>query len=290
MRTGVHAHAALRSLDQRAFLGFRIWEFCARSLSQSYGHLFLREVVLRHPVRTVVGLVAYRRFARQSHRDEPLRDGIYPVGVGSVSAFHHRVAEDDGLLVAVGFCQKPLPQPGVHPGCPAGRANHLCSHLDRHDLSRSEGRMPPACQECNIRTVATRALAAGAAMHIMTSALDIAHDIFLPALRTRRFPRAILTICPYSVQPMALPILICGMEALLFTYGSGDCQDYAQWLRADRGVKPERTCLTATANARLLAVLEAIAEARAARSHPTPRGFHREGNIYLPQGASSFYG
>lgn len=285
MRAGVHAHAALRSLDQRAFLGFRIWEFCARSLSQAYGHLFLREVVLRHPVRTVVGLVAYRRFARQ-----PGSDGVYPVGVESVAAFRHRVAEGDGLLVAVGFCQKPLPRPGVHPGCPAGRANHLCNYLDRHDLSRSAGQMPLACQECDIQIVATKALAAGAAMHIMTSALDIAHDIFLPTLRTRRFPRAILTICPYSVQPMALPILICGMEALLFTYGSGDCQDYAQWLRADRGIKPERTCLTATANARLLAVLEAIAEMRAAQGYPTPQGFHHEGNIYLPQGTSSFYG
>jgi hypothetical protein len=264
-------YQALRQLDQRAFLGFRIWEFCARSLSQPYGRVFLRCIVLRHPLRTLAGLLAYRRFARQPHRS-----AVYPVGVDSVAAFQDAATKGE-LLVAVGFCQKPLPRPGVHYGCPAGRANHRCSYLEGNTGTG----LHPACQECHIRLVATKALAAGATMHIMTSALDIAYDIFLPTLRCNRFPRAILSVCPYSVQPIALPILICGMQALVFTYGSGDCRTYEQWLRADRGVKPERTFLPAPANRQLLAVLDAIARARVDRCSTQARTFRREGHFYI---------
>ncbi len=261
----------LHYLDQRAFLDFRIWEFCARSLFQPYGRLFLRLIVFRHPLRTLASLMAYRRFARQPHRST-----VYPIGVDSMAAFQDAATKGE-LLVAVGFCQKPLPRPGIHAGCPAGRANHRCSYLE----ANTGAHLPPACQECHIRLVATKALAAGATLHIMTSARDIAHDIFLPTLRRNRFPRAILLVCPYSVQPIALPVLICRMQALVFTYGAGDCRTYEQWLRADGGIKPERTFLPASGNRQLLALLDAIASARGDGRGSRPGAFRREGHFYV---------
>ncbi|HUX77601.1 MAG TPA: hypothetical protein VMY40_13295, partial [Anaerolineae bacterium] len=54
----------LRTLDQRCFLGFSIWEFSFRSLPRLYGRIFVRDIALRHPLRTLTGLLAYRRFAR----------------------------------------------------------------------------------------------------------------------------------------------------------------------------------------------------------------------------------
>lgn len=55
--------------DRERFLGFQNWEFSFHSLAQRYGHLFLREVVLRHPCRTLRGILEYRRFLRAGRRE-----------------------------------------------------------------------------------------------------------------------------------------------------------------------------------------------------------------------------
>ena len=93
---------------------------------------------------------------------------------------------------------------------------------------------------------------------MLTSALDIANDILLPALEERRFTRVLFAICPYSVEPMSLALLICGVEARIFHYSSGSCLNYQQWLRADGGNKPERTELSPQTTSRMLRFLEAI--------------------------------
>lgn len=55
--------------DRGRFLGLQIWEFSFHSLAQRYGHLFLREVVLRHPFRTLRGILEYRRFLQAGRRE-----------------------------------------------------------------------------------------------------------------------------------------------------------------------------------------------------------------------------
>lgn len=270
----------LRKLDEKAFLGFKIWDFSFRSLPHRYGSAFLQEVVLRHPLRTLSGLLAYRRLVQGNRR----RGDITPLFSGTEEDFQRRVAEGEGgFLVAVGFCQKPMREAGHSDECPVGRFNHRCLYLAQLDLSHPEGKsIPSVCQSCDIKVIGARALQAGADMHIMTSALDIAHDIFVPALERGRFRTAIFCVCPYSVQPMALPFLICGLEGFVVQFDSGYCAGYSQWSLADRGIKDDRTLLSPQAHSKVLDFLDGVAALRAELGKPSCHRFRLEGNIYVP--------
>jgi len=269
----------LRKLDEKAFLGFRVWDFSFRSLTHRYGSAFFKKVVFQHPLRTLSGLLAYRRLVHGDRR----RGDITCLFSGAEEDFQRRVARGEGsFLVAVGFCQKPLREAGHGHECPVGRFNHRCLYLAQLDLSRTEESLPPACQDCEIRMIGTRALQAGADMHIMTSALDIAHDIFIPALERRRFKTAIFCVCPYSVQPITLPLLICGIEGFVVQFNSGYCADYSQWSLADRGIKDDRTLLNPRAHSKILDFLEGVAAFRAELGKPPCHRFQLEGNIYVP--------
>jgi hypothetical protein len=270
----------LRKLDEKAFLGFRIWDFSFRSLLHRYSSTFLEEIVFRHPLRTLSGLLAYRRLV---HGD-PKRGDVTYLFSGTEKDFQRRVAEEEGgFLIAVGFCQKPMRKVGHDNECPVGRFNHHCLYLAQLDLSQSEGRsIPSVCQSCEIRMIGMKALWAGADMHIMTSALDIAHDIFVPTLERGRFKTAIFCVCPYSVQPMALSLLICGIEGLIVQFNSGYCADYSQWSLADRGIKEDRTLLSKESYSKILDFLDGVAALRADLGKPSYYRFQPEGNIYVP--------
>jgi hypothetical protein len=263
----------LARLDEGSFLGLRLWEFSLRSLGTRYGLTFLRRVVLRHPLRTLAGLLRYMRLPRQGSQQR----GMSFLFEGTEGKFLSRAkGSRKGLLVAVGYCQKPLA-----PACPAGRANHDCVYLDRLDLDNGGQAVHSACRICGIRTLGTLALEAGACMHIMTSALDIARDVMIPSLEDALFRRFIMCLCPFSVQVIGLPLALCGLEGYLVGYESGNCVDYQQWLRADAGVKDERTALDASSQARVTSLLERIAAERAKEGLRHAR-FQREGNIYVP--------
>jgi len=270
----------LHRLDEKAFLGFRIWDFSLKSLPHRYGKAFLKEVVFRHPLRTLSGLLAYRRLVHSGCR----QGDITCLFSKAEPDFQRRVAEGEGdFLVAVGFCQKPRGGTGQGDECPVGRFNHRCLYLEQLDLSYAgESNLPPACRDCEIRVIGAQALQAGAHTHIMTSALDIAHDIFVPALEQERFRTAIFCVCPYSVQPMALPLLICGIEGFVVQFHSGYCADYRQWSLADRGIKDDRTLLSPQAHSKILDFLDGVATLRAKLGKPAHHRFQLEGNIYVP--------
>jgi hypothetical protein len=270
----------LRKLDEKAFLGFRVWDFSFRSLPHRYSSAFLKEVIFRHPLRTLSGLLAYRRLVHSDRR----RGDITCLFSGDEEDLQRRVAEgEESFLVAAGFCQKPMREASHGDECPVGRFNHRCLYLAQLDLSRTEGSsIPSTCQRCEIRVIGTRALQAGADMHIMTSALDIAHDIFVPALERERFKTAVLCVCPYSVQPIALPLLTCGIEGFVIQFNSGYCADYSQWSLADRGIKDDRTLLSPQAHSKILDFLDSVAALRAELGRPPYHRFQLEGNIYVP--------
>jgi hypothetical protein len=263
----------LARLDEGSFLGLRLWEFSLRSMGRRYGHTFLQRVILRHPLRTLAGLLRYLRLPRQ----RPPQHGVSLLFEGPEEQFLSGLAgSGKGLLVAVGYCQKPLV-----PGCPAGRANHDCLYLDRLDLDHGGQAALSACEDCDVWTLGTLALRAGACMHIMTSALDIAHDVMIPSLEGGLFRRFIMCLCPFSVQVIGPPLTLCGLQGYLVGYETGNCAHYEQWLRADEGVKPERTALHTMARSRIITWLEGIAAERAREGrHFTT--FRREGNIYVP--------
>jgi hypothetical protein len=203
------------------------------------------------------------------------------VGTSSLAELQSvAVAGQGDFLVALGFCQKPLPTLDDPVGCPAGRFNHDCLYLAQFDLDAPGP--APACRGCTVRTLGRQALPAGATLHVMTAALDIAQDILLPSLEQRCFAAAVLLLCPYSVQPMALALAICELPALLATYRRGACADYGQWRRADGGDKPERTDIGGQAGVQVAALLTAMATTRSESGRPLPHCFVREGNLYVP--------
>ncbi len=274
----------LRWLDRRRFLGFPIWEFSFRSLSRLYGRFFLREIVLRHPLRTLAGLRAYWRVVR----------GVGPITrlfPGDDVAFVQRACfeqsqggsrgaarQERGFLVALGFCQKPPGDAAGHGVCPVGRFNHECAVLARSDPSVPVEHLPAPCRACDVRAFGLAALRAGAAVYIMTSAADIGRDLLVPIIDRARFRYGIFLLCSYSVPAFILPLCIGRMEALFATYDTGDCGDYGQFIRADEGRKDERTHLSPATRAQVMALLENAA----ARVSPPPQRFRREGALFVP--------
>jgi len=263
----------LTRLDDSSFLGFRVWEFSFRSLRRRYGLTFLNRIVLRHPLKTLAGTSKYRRLLRERRE----QDHIAPLFEGSEEDFVSGMTTGAReLLVAVGFCQKPLT-----PACPAGRPNHDCLYLDELDLNHGREDIHPACRLCKIKEIGNRALQAGANMHVMTSALDIARDVMIPSIDRERFRKAIMCLCPYSVQAISWPLIICGIEGFLISYASGNCLHYQQWLLADKGIKREMTVLSSPAYDKILTLLQGAAEQRAKEGMRYGR-FVRQGNIYVP--------
>ena len=258
--------ALLRWMDEKAVLGFDVWDFSMRSLGRRYGRLFLGSIVLRHPARALAGLYAYATRVRRSRQS-----GVAAVDV-SVAAFPSELADGD-WLVGVGFCQKPL-----DPLCPSGRFNHRCWLA----AQPPEVEPPPACRQCQVREVLRSALPAGATVHIMTSAADLARDLLLPGIRRTGPRNAVLSLCPYSVAPMTLALAICGLRGLVLSYDAGHCRDFAAWVRADAGDKPERTFLLPDTHRRLLGLLDEVAHLRAERRLSQPCRFREEGNLYVP--------
>jgi hypothetical protein len=257
----------LKKLDARAALGFDVWDFSLHSLSRAYGRLFLASAVLRHPIHTLRGLKAYRLHTR------PAREkSIAPVGMVIDKDILLESANED-LVVGMGYCQKPF-----DPMCPSGRFNHRCWYLTQ----RSTASLPEACSACRIREIAEHALPAGAAMHIMTSAVDIAHDLLLPGLRGSVSRSVILSICPYSVAPMTLAMNICRVQGLVLPYREGACADFAEWVRADEGDKPEQTCLSTHGHRNLLDLLDRFAQHRSSGRLPEPSHYEEAGHLYVP--------
>lgn len=250
--------------------------FSLQSLAQPYGRLFVRRVVLRHPLRSIKGTWHYLRQPQS-------QSGEYQLSDSTGSNFVPGAAADPGrLVVATGFCQKPLPVSGKHNGCPAGRFNHDCLYLAQHQLG------PPAeipgdlaCEDCFVRVLGHAALRAGASFAILTSAIDIANDVLIPALEHQRFTHCLMAVCPYSLEPMALALSICSVDGYILAFDTGFCAGFREWLRADRGVKLEQTTLPEDGVRRIFRLLGSIAQGTQASGRLAT--FEQKGHIYQPR-------
>lgn len=266
-------------LDRLGFCGIQIWDFSFRSLGREYGRLFFLKAVVAHPVKAARGLLRYRRFVGRRGDRAAGHIEITAIAGEAPAGRRHRPerqfvrgisARGDQPLIGLGFCLKPVDPADPDASCPSGRANHDCLYLER-------GETRPACRDCAILEIGRSALEKGCPVYIMTSAKDIARDFMFPQLERRAFPSAVLLLCPYSIQAIILPLLICGVSTLLVPYSSGSCADYGQWLRADIGIKPERTALSPDAGRSIRAVLVGMRGGR-----PRRRQFRRVGNIFFP--------
>lgn len=209
-----------------------MWAFCLRSLFSEYGWRFAWRIAVRRPWRTL-------RAVREADQIDVTCRGGVEVNCGTPTVR----PGDTPSIVGAGFCLKPLSPP-----CPSGRANHDCLFLE--DLPASEAADVSApCRACAIREIGTQSLRAGSAFYVMTSARDILDDVYVPALKSRRFPSGLFVLCRYSFKPFAVGLLASGIGARLLPLGQGDCRDYRTWLLADRGIKDQQTTVDGTAMA-----------------------------------------
>lgn len=222
-------------LDKLNFLGFRIWNFGLRSLNRDYSWFFLFKIIFKYPLNSLKGFFAYKKFCKSIDQISPQQ--IY--SDISIDELIKRTKNDrSSLLVAMGYCQRPLKTDNQPLNCPSKRFSHECYFVENYGRF---AQTPAACSICEIKPIAESAIQAGASFHIMTSALDIAKYIFLPALERQRFRYVIMFICPYSILPIALPLFSCGIKFIIIPYATGDCRNYGEFVRADVGIKPTRT-------------------------------------------------
>jgi hypothetical protein len=196
---------------------------------KEYGKTFLIKVVVPHPIKTLEGVLKY---IRSRNRISPTATTFSPI------EFEHQWNGGKGSVVGIGFCAKP-----IEPSCVSGRANHDCAYFENH-LHLSQDPKPEPCRSCLVREIGMAALSSKSDFYIMTSAIDILYDLFLPALRSLSYSRALLGLCHYSFEPFKIALCISGIEALLFPFEKGDCEDYRTWRQADKGIKLTQTHLS----------------------------------------------
>ena len=225
-------------LDAQTFLGFRTWQFSLLNAGRWFPWYFLLRIMVMHPTAAWRGLLRYRRLVRRS-------PGKEPVGTVPLAALIDKVRQrEEPLLIAPGFCLKPYDYEKNRSICPAGHFNHRCILLENAANTVFQPSVWPApCRKCGIATLVKIAAIHSADFYIMTSAIDIAQDVYLPAIR-RRGPRlGLFFLCPYSVDPFTFGLAITGIKGALVQFCRGDCQTHAEWTDADRGLKNDQTAV-----------------------------------------------
>ena len=215
--------------NRSPYFNLSLWNFCLRSVFKEYGKTFLLKIAAPHPIKTLKGLRKYGQFSGENSST---------VSMFSAKATETKWTGGKGSVVGIGFCAKP-----IEPSCVSGRANHDCAYFENH-LHLSQDPKPEPCRSCLVREIGMAALSSKSDFYIMTSAIDILYDLFLPALRSNSYSRALLGLCHYSFEPFKIALCISGIEALLFPFEKGDCGDYRTWRQADKGIKLTQTHLS----------------------------------------------
>lgn len=226
--------------------------------------------MLVHPIRSIRGLKKYRNFLQ--NQENILPQYKQNLSIPDETLFLERIKRQKiRPLVGLGFCLKPYNPAEPSIDCPSGRANHKCLFLEK-------GQTTAACFNCAIHKIARKCLERGCKVYIMTSAKDIVRSFLIPQIISRKFPSAILLLCPYSVQAIIPSLFICDTDMFLMAYNSGYCRNYQEWLKADRGNKEEMTILNKASWEKLLDLLS-----KSGSPEPQFRHFRREGNIFYPE-------
>ncbi len=237
--------------NKHPFLNIKLWDFCFRSLIREYGLKFIFLVILRHPIKTLKGIMKYGRNNKQDAETADQWTG------------------GEKHIVGVGFCLKPL-----DPVCISGRSNHNCHFLE-NNLHLKDIKIPRCCNNCTIKNIGLLTLATGSNFYIMTSARDILFDMFLPSIKSKKFTNGLLVICRFSFEPFKIPLYIADIQASLFPFETGDCRDYPTWLLADIGHKDEQTVINDNDDTAINAILTQPIKLPA-----TQNSYKKIGNIY----------
>lgn len=226
-------------LDRHAFLGYQLWEFSLRNTTRSYPWFFLCKVLLPNSIKAFKGVLYYRKLVQLSG-DKPL------VGTVDFVEIQNILEEQDGnksrFLIAPGFCMKPFDEIKQKSICPAGQFTHRCLVLENREMLAVDqnGWIKP-CNECDIGSLAQICSKLHACFYIMTSAIDIAYDIYLPAITGQRLNSGIFLLCAYSSEAFTFGLSTCHIKGNLINFCKGACENHEDFTNADVGIKQKQT-------------------------------------------------
>lgn len=222
----------LTILDKKRFLRVRFWEFGIRSMGRRLGVEVVARLLFCHPIKSSRGFFRYRLYLAKN------KEWVTP---------HTEINSPPHLVIMGAYCQKPQER-NI---CPAGRFNHRCYFIETLTVY-------PACRHCDLREMAELAMLLGCHFYIMTSALDLLRDVFLPATCKKAFSHFLVMICPYAKELFLFPAFISDMKGWTLTIAKGSCLNYKEFLLADEGHKSRQTHLSSTAHHSLLNIYERI--------------------------------
>lgn len=220
-------------LDQKAFLSSRLWSFSLHNIFRDFPYYFLWSALLQHPVRSWHGFRAYQKLVR-------IANGSSLSGTMALDELVASV-QKQRFLIAPGFCMKPYDYTKQKSICPAGHFNHECRLLNDPDLVFDKEKWPKPCHMCGIAPLTKIAVELGTDFYIMTSAMDIAKDVYLPAIKNSGARHGLFFLCPYSLEPFTFGLSITDIKGALVPFCKGDCATHTEWTQADIGIKNDQT-------------------------------------------------
>ncbi len=265
--------SALSIFDRLHFLRFSIWDFSFQSLKQQYGRDFIRHIILRHPIKTAKGIIGYQ-IAKEKNKKADTDGRQFQFPIPSTP-----LVMDRDPIVGVGYCMKP-----DTPACISGKGNHNCWFFESGAYLKENPPLPDSCAICPIRKIGLQSFAAGCHYYIMTSAIDILYDLYLPALNKRTFRKGLFTLCRYSFEPFAIACSIAELEGVMLPFSKNDCADYKTWLHADDGFKEEQTELVDESYRVISEILQKSAEITKRDSGGetnSKKKYKKQGNIFF---------
>jgi hypothetical protein len=144
-------------------------------------------------------------------------------------------------------------------------------------LLNNPARWPKPCSQCGIAPLALWAAEIHADVYIMTSAIDIAKHVYLPALRNQGARVGLFFLCPYSLEPFTFGLTTAGIRGALLPFCQGACSTHQEWTKADTGIKKDQTFV---ADEQWHKVHELLRKLKAARGSEKSSLFDYDEHVY----------
>jgi hypothetical protein len=255
----------VQRLDQKDFLNYRLWEFSLQNLVRFFPYYFLIRILFFFPVKATRGIFKYQKLIRKSNGDALLGTKKLPEIFQSLKSGKIMFSR---FIIAPGFCMKPYDETQRISNCPIGHFNHRCLVLEKQAMFLTEQqKWQQPCNKCFLGTLAQLSVKLGANFYIMTSALDIARDLYLPAIKGDGAQSGIFLLCPYSTEAFSLGLATSGINGALITFCKGDCLNHEDFTKADIGIKEKQTFVEQDVFNNLKAELENIVQLRDRKEH-----------------------
>ncbi|MBN2009053.1 hypothetical protein JW960_06890 [candidate division KSB1 bacterium] len=176
-----------------------------------------------------------------------------------ISTFAASRSQNERLVIAPGFCMKPYDIDAKRCLCPAGHFNHRCLMAERSDfIQKAQLEWPLPCSSCDIGTLVHHAARIGADVYIMTSGVDIARDLYLPAAHGTGARLGLFFLCRYSMEAFTWGMLISGMQGAAIPFCMGDCLNHHDFTQADKGIKESQTHVDTNQWQNILTILKQL--------------------------------